>query len=65
MTLITELRHYVSTAPYKEEKKYNVWEKHYKNGIQYEITKIEGDHMIIKSNVGQYCVSKHYNFDKI
>lgn len=66
MTLITELKHYVSTSKNIENQNYKVWEKYFKNWIEFEITKIEGEHMVIKSvKDWQFAVSKNYIFDKI
>lgn len=60
MTLI-----YVSTWKNIENQAYNIWEKYFKNWIEFEITKIEWEHMVIKSNIWQFYVSKHYKFDNI
>jgi hypothetical protein len=65
MNLVTNLRHYVSTWPRREKQNYQVWEIHKKNWYEYEIIKIEWEHMLIKWKVWQFCVWINYNFDKI
>lgn len=63
MNLITNLRHYVSTWPYQETKDYKLGETYKKNWLDYKIIKIEWEYMLIKSIIGQFCVSINYKFD--
>lgn len=64
MTLITDLRHYVSTWPYRETKDYKVWEKYFKDLKECEILKIEWEYMLMQFDYWKFCVSKNYKFDK-